>query len=471
MSHQEHSQNSIQTRNRAATFGGSVRSILREPNTPTAGKSVRFFPCDAPDVAHAQHPRGTEHRPAISRSTPPEETLFLSDFDLSNAPSAMPRSASSSRYRRPSAVEVFSPFGSTTESPHQGSQPHLVNFFEKIDAPATTWGLDVPNIDLPGPLAPAPHLDGGQEMGSKDTTVQTVANPVRKAKKPRHSVSHDRNTSFSFGQAVFHSMDESDSKRSSSGKSSLMSDAASDMTSASSMTSSSSSPSVGRHRSVSDTVFVSMMRGSPAKVTEETNNELSQSAAFVGKGGGASQPDPFSANATTYYTPQTMIPTTPPQGTLRHARRASKEENIIFSLKTQLALQSELIGQFEADLRARDELVEVLGKRLAEAEEEDVKKRKFLRAWKKKVAELEKKCRFFEDEVEGSRQESMERSIMDEASSEALQMLHRQIAGLERERDAWRRTEGVLREEVRRLDVLAGDRLNEATMLKESLTA
>jgi chromosome segregation ATPase len=208
---------------------------------------------------------------------------------------------------------------------------------------------------------------------------------------------------------------------------------------------------------------MSMMRGSPAKAPEATNCVASEFAVS------APEPDPFSANATTYYTPQTMIPTTPPKGQTRHVRTASKEESIIFSLQTQLDLQTGLCSQFEADLRARDELVAMLGNKIAEAEEEDAKKRKFLRAWKKKVGELERTCRFLEDEIEGSRQESMERSIMDEASSEALRMLHRQIAGLERERDGWKRTEVVLREEVRRLEALAGERRNEAVRLRNSL--
>ncbi|KAJ7873582.1 hypothetical protein B0H13DRAFT_1480213, partial [Mycena leptocephala] len=95
------------------------------------------------------------------------------------------------------------------------------------------------------------------------------------------------------------------------------------------------------------------------------------------------EPDPFSPHATTYYTPQTMIPAMPP-GAAGHARKASKEEDLILSLKTQLALQTELCGQFETDLRARDELVEVLGKKLSEVEREESKKRSVLKQWRKK---------------------------------------------------------------------------------------
>ncbi|KAJ7702408.1 hypothetical protein B0H17DRAFT_1327334 [Mycena rosella] len=474
------SPNSSHTRNRAATFGGSVRSILREPNTPTAapatGKSVRFFGNDVPTPGQS-----LEHLPVISRSTPPEETflqhLQRSDSGTSYASSAMPRFAS--RYRRPSVAEVFSPLGSSTDSPHPEQAPQLANFFEQLGVPAIpslNAGLHVPNSDLPDALSSTPLRDvsnGGRETGSKESLAQAADISLRGQDKPPRlpSISHDRSTSFSFGQTVFYSMDHSDSKRPSSAKSSLISNADSSITSASSSTSStSSSPSIGRHRSLSDGVLRSMMRGSSAQVAEETSSASSFS--FIDKCDPVvSQPDPFSANANTYYTPQTMIPTTPPQNTPRHVRRASKEESIIFSLKTQLDLQNELCGQFEADLRARDELVEVLGTRLAEAEEEDAKKRKFLRAWKKRVSELERTCRFLEDEVEGSRQDSMERSVMDEASSEALQMLHRQISGLEREREGLRRTEAVLREEVGRLERLAGESRSEAASLRESLSS
>jgi hypothetical protein len=52
-----------------------------------------------------------------------------------------------------------------------------------------------------------------------------------------------------------------------------------------------------------------------------------------------------------------MIPTSP-EGQRTPFETASQEENIIFTLRTLLALQSELCTQYEVDLRARDELVE-----------------------------------------------------------------------------------------------------------------
>ncbi|KAJ7445791.1 hypothetical protein B0H11DRAFT_2338582, partial [Mycena galericulata] len=453
---------STPSRNRAATFGGSVRSILREPNTPGPGKNVRFFSRDAYDVLSHEQSAEAEYKPGISRSTPPEETLLHRPQRSNSASSsATPRFVSSSRRSsRPTVAEIFSPLGSITASQPE-PEAHVADFFRQLDLPAIsslTGGLHVPNNGLPDALTSTPYRDENTGSRQIDASKGNLVPPIADKAPRLPASSHERSTSFSFGQSVFQSMD-SDSNRSSSGKSSLISNV-SDISSASS--SSSSSPSMGRSRSHSDTPFMSMMRG---KASEGATGEYSSGP--VGENG--VEPDPFSANATTYYTPQAMIPTTPPGSTSRHVRRASKEESIIFSLQTQLDLQTELCGQFEADLRARDEMVEMLGKKLVDAEEEDARKRKFLRAWKKKVAELERTCRFLEDEVEGSRQESMERSIMDEASSEALRMLHRQISGLEREREAWKRTEAVLREELRRLEKLAGEQRSETTILRESL--
>jgi hypothetical protein len=54
-------------------------------------------------------------------------------------------------------------------------------------------------------------------------------------------------------------------------------------------------------------------------------------------------------------------------------RTASKEENLIFPLQTQLTLQTKLRGQYEyeVDLLVRDKLVEMLGNKLAEVEKEE----------------------------------------------------------------------------------------------------
>ena len=67
------------------------------------------------------------------------------------------------------------------------------------------------------------------------------------------------------------------------------------------------------------------------------------------------------------------------------------------SLQSQLALKTELCGHYETDLKARDELVEILDKKLATLEEDDIKHKNALRSWKKKVQELERLCRQLEE--------------------------------------------------------------------------
>ena len=207
-----------------------------------------------------------------------------------------------------------------------------------------------------------------------------------------------------------------------------------------------------RTQSMSDTVFQTMLCSSSSQPSppEDDNNDESTTGIII-HSGGTSEPDPFSAHATTYCTPQTMIATTPPEDILKHGRKISKEETLIISLQTQLALKTELCGHYETDLKARDELVEILGKKLANLEEDGTQHKNVLRSWKKKVQELERVCRQLEEIVEDSRQESMDRSIMDEASSEALRMLHCQIATLERGKNEWLKKEQGLREEVEEL--------------------
>jgi len=174
----------------------------------------------------------------------------------------------------------------------------------------------------------------------------------------------------------------------------------------------------------------------------------------------------FCTNATTYYTTETMIAPLP-QG--EHTRTASREEDIIWSLRTQLAFKQELCTQYEIDLGARDELVQALTSRLDNTDRENEKRKNILRSWKKKVAELEKMCRNLEEEVDNSRQESLERSIMDEASGEALRQLHRQISQLEREKADVEANGAALRNQRDTLQVAMKDVEEELVKLKQDL--
>jgi predicted nucleic acid-binding Zn-ribbon protein len=300
---------------------------------------------------------------------------------------------------------------------------------------------------------------------------------------------HERSQSFSFGQTMFFSMGKNSPSNPlppphPSSSSVLPSDTGSSNPSHLQSLSPPTIPpgSIGRHRSraLSDTVFQSMLRSAspafskssttPSAPEAEINDECSADVQiYANPRSPPSEPDPFNANANTYYTPQTMIPTTPPSGVITHTRKTSKEENLIYSLQTQLTLQTELCSQFEADLRAKDEMVELLSKKLADVEKQENRRRGALKGWKKKVQELERAVRMLEEEVDSSRRESMERSVMDEASGEALRMLHRQIASLEQEKKEWLVREAELKGEVENLEKLMKEREEEIINLKEML--
>lgn len=130
------------------------------------------------------------------------------------------------------------------------------------------------------------------------------------------------------------------------------------------------------------------------------------------------------------------------------------QEELVASLREQLSLQHQLASQFEIDLAARDELVSLLSTQLRDAETGAEKYRKeverrqsAMRALRRKVGELEKICRGLEDEVERSREESFERSVMDEASEGALVVLHGSIGQLKGDLEKAKDVEAKLTEE------------------------
>lgn len=503
---------------------GSIRSILRDPKTPGTGQNVRFFSRDAYKAVTPDDSMDAEFHSLMSKNeiqsaeaSPLEPTCLKND----GSSSVLTR-ASQGKASRPTVVEIFSPLSidATPPTTHDlgefGSADHIppirapdfMNIFDSladhVDLPNKPPGLgfDVEEPPLSSSMdmdisrtedAPicfsgsneftsTPWRDKGKAKAKEKPLEEDKENiPIStlidesifhgKEKPPRFPSIVDRSQSFSFGQTVFHSIPDTSASPDISAifssvvlKPSLLDNNESQRP---------TSPPRNRGRAMSDTVFQSMMRSAPKHPEADINDDSCNDLVVVYSGGtgttGPQEPDPFRANATTYYTPQTMIPTTPPQGAPRHARKTSKEESIIFSLQTQLALQTELCQQYEVDLRARDETVGILEKKLAEIEKDEVKRRNALRTWKKKVQELEKTCRYLEEEVEGSRHESMERSVMDEASGEALRMLHRQIAVLEQEKKEWSKNEEVLREEVETLEGLVKDRSEDVMNLKETL--
>ncbi|KAH9001907.1 hypothetical protein EDB86DRAFT_3074702 [Lactarius hatsudake] len=414
---------------------GSLRSILRDRNTPATGQSVRFF---ARDAFRVMTPDG-------SATSEQGESPLPDNLRVNEANPQAALSPSGSRVRhRARAQDLFQPAQSTSSPP---SSPSIVarslGSMTPLPPPEFTSIFDMSQRDLPPITAntAAPLLDDAVEIFETDQSMeddteqvsqQPMSSPtITRLPKPKegdqtlyHSMEtskatmHDRSHSFSFGQTVFRPMpklfDNADAIE----------------------------PSPGRHRAVSESMFHTLSR--VGKNPESEINDLSPAAVVLYSTPSAdrasnlspppTEPDPFRANATTFYTPGTLLPPSPPTAPLGHARKPSQEEDMIWSLRTQLALQQELCAQYEVDLGARDALVSALTQRVDTVEKENEKRRGVVRGWKKKVQELERLCRNLEEEVDRSREESVERSIMDEASGEALRQLHRQIAGLEREK-------------------------------------
>ncbi|KAG6816044.1 hypothetical protein H0H87_009005 [Tephrocybe sp. NHM501043] len=506
---------------------GSVRSILRDPKTPGTGQNVRFFSRDAYKVISPDQSMEAQSVETDFQSVPQSfdgPSSASSQRPSDKFPASPPFSgtfpvtrASSPKVARPTVAEVFSPLSSADTPPVKEAKDQAqfiesTNALPRIPPPEfddifnVSQTLDFPHIPPGlGFEVPEPTLDSGVDMSltddghgnsgpssaytstpykdkgkgkatdvPADVTPDKASTPTALDETIFHSQEkssgipsgvHDRSHSFSLGQTAFQSLrTNTPTAAASSPDSSFAFSSTNLKKSLFDKDAPESHASQSRSRALSDTVFQSMIQSPPNVINDESSQDI-----VMIQPNAPEQPDPFRANATTYYTPQTLIPITPPPGAPRHARKTSKEDSIIFSLQTQLALQTELCQQYENDLLSRDELVEILGKKLSDVEKEDVKRRSILRTWKKKVQELEKTCRYLEDEVEGSRQSSMERSIMDEASGEALRMLHRQISVLEREKSEWMKKEQVLREEVETLEKLVKERCDDVQQLKKSL--
>lgn len=405
---------------------GTARSILRLPKTPGTGQNVRFFSRDAykpisPDQSAETHGTPDPMSFAERLHKAPDSESDQAEFY------PMPPGGKETG-KRPSVTEIFA---SASQSPTIDTSKNLkslpipmppsdvANIFDmsqdrELAAIVPGNDMDMPLIDSTAEMADGtnqaftstPHRDTGDKttyhsMNISDAAEddQENARPSMLAPPSSSARGHER-THSSFGRTVLHSLGRSSA--SSSEKSRL-----------------SDSSSIFRNRP-------RVLPMPDADIDDASSAEL-----VVYPGPTADQPDPFRANAMTYYTPQTMIPPTPPSN---HLHATSKEEDVFLSLRTQLALQQELCTQYEIDLGARDEIVQVLTARCEKTEKEGERRRGVLRTWKKKVGELEKICRGLEEEVEKSREESWERSVMDEASGEALKCLQRRIETLEREK-------------------------------------
>ncbi|KAI0092273.1 hypothetical protein BDY19DRAFT_990995 [Irpex rosettiformis] len=397
----------------------SIRSILKPNNAPGTGQSVRFFSRDA------------------YRVISPEQSS-ASEFDDPSFLNHMQRSTSS----RPSVQSVFAtPMSLPQDEPTTPNPPAVHSLLQPIPPPELGNIFDLSSEELPTipPGYAAPMLDSAIEISDnseksmsldviderEDTEEFVSPDSVNVSPTIKVPVKHDRSNSFSFGQNFLQSLAESSHPK--------------------------PAPSPNRGRALSDTnIFTSMIRSSSSSSSSHTDlrrpeadiNDRSDDIVVYSP----PERDPFAANAMTYYTPGTMMPPSPPPS--HHARTPSKEEDLIWSLRTQLTLQQGICSQYEADLAARDEIVEVLNHRLGEADKELDRRKNMIRAGRKRVAELERCVNLLEDDVERSREETMDRIVMDSASSEALRVLQQRIEELEREKNEREGNEEKLRHEM-----------------------
>jgi len=429
----------------------SLRSILREKNTPGTGQNVRFFSRDAYKVITPN---------SSAQSSELDDPSFFARLQLAGKNTAPARSETT----RPSAREIFA---NPTNEPIDSSKTHDINsLMMPVPPPDLSNIFDLSQERQLPAILPGEHTtlqDNAVEIRDESSSIvapspgtesllqaspfppeissQTPEGPGDETNffsppvDELNSPSPHLNKPFNFGGPVFHPLPSlpvetllpptpTESFRAPSVISDKLSSKSSESTSL-------RKPS--RSRALSDTVFQAMIRSASVASSKESipesyiNDKSIPDSLFDNP-----EPDPFSVDAKTYYTPGTMMSPTPPQPT--HARAASREEDLIWSLRTQLALQQELNVQYEVDLSARTEVVSSLSSKLELADKDKTQRNSVLRAWKKKVQELEKVCRQLEDECERSRQESFERSVMDHASGEALRELHRVITRLEREK-------------------------------------
>jgi hypothetical protein len=496
----------------AADNSASVRSILRDPKTPGSGQNVRFFSRDAYKVITPDASMVTNTDPEDQDTEDKEMGLMEGPKDLTfmeRLQRASPDSSKLNFKKRPSVADIFDMMTTTSPVPvfTKESSPTFAKESTPFTKRETTTAFTTTSRVFTPIEKPLSQPNGSNPFDvSQDHELPTIPvgfdvllldNAVELAEDisvdshgaisaPHSNAGHDdvfhvqdrsleRSKSFSFGHAMFHSINKSSSsspvepKRTSATSTSSDSEPPGPVTPVDAPPRSDSLPTQGKNRSraLSDSMFQTMIRAANSNPEADINDQSTSDLVVYT----SPEPDPFSAHATTYYTPQTMIPVTPPQhqNKERHTRAASAEENVIWNLRTQLALQQELCAQFEIDLGARDELVQTLSAKLSASEKADEKRRITLKSWKKKVAELEKSLRSMEEEVERSREMSMERSVMDEASGEALRMLHKQIGKLEREKGEWEEKEKKMQEELEDLKGMLKGREDSERELREGI--
>lgn len=409
---------SVRGHDRHGLLDGSVRSILKGPKTPGTGQSVRFH--SKPEL---------EFNPGLPDEPPrPSETPTLS--------------------HRPTIQDIFGT--RTKDSP---ALQHIDSIMMPIPPPETGNIFNIPlDRDLPRipvELETAMH-DDAVEVTDTDTSddddladrtqyyslEQTLkrsaycvdgrpSSPVDSG----HATASQRSSGSSFANKerviLLPDIPASGDSRTDQGRMSVP--APGNRSSGSSFQRLSGSSATRRDRLVSLQDMLIEKDRIESKINDTSGDVILYRRP---------SPDPFSAdsNGRTYYQNHISPPRSTHTSVKHHSRQASKDESMLFALRTQLALQQDLCAQYEVDLTARDALVTALNQKLSCTEAEVKKRRETGRGWRKKVLELERVCMHLEQEVDRSRSESSDRSLMDEASSAAMRVMQQKIVAGEEDR-------------------------------------
>ncbi|KAG8963790.1 hypothetical protein FRC03_002550 [Tulasnella sp. 419] len=406
---------------------GSVRSILRDHNTPGTGSKVRFFsqglPKSSADNSMSTDGLGSENH---SFNHPQEEeendsTSFLSRLQEASLEEAEPSNLSPKmsplRSRRGLSPDFFTPptrssiaasralrrvDGSTSNLSGASDASNPFNMSHEIQSiPVAEDGsviLGSTSLEMPEDsgdpepsyllpetserIGPMSLTEAGQQFLSMETSTSNSASSLRRSRDLGASM----NTSQKDG-TIYHSI----------------------------------------------AVTSPMANGTPLSPADTSSGILNE---------GTSEQHDYSfsdasLSATQDGSSQNPFPRPHPSS----RRRSSSISQEIALLRQQLSIQQNISVQFEADLSARDELVELLTEKVdsfsrqalrykQEAERRDEK----LRKTKQKLIDLKKSCDALSDEIDRSRGEKLERSLFDEATGEALRVLQSKIKTLESEK-------------------------------------
>ncbi|KAF8583400.1 hypothetical protein K439DRAFT_1412137 [Ramaria rubella] len=450
------------------TGTSSIRSILRDRNTPGTGQSVRFFSRDAyhvisPDVSE-EVDRGeiqslnSEAFLAKLKQISPERIADQTRGELAKPYLAHTTSPSDR------VVDVFSPPRSDVSAKSRKPLP-----LQPRHAPRTR------NMSVGSSRSSHSRSGSLCDSNSQSQSLSSLTIPAPPADMPNlFNISQDELADIPISvegslcdNAIEEVEDEESKKSNISGDTSMQTIRRNnEHISTPALTSTPNHDKLPRAiLSPEGTVFHSMMASNPVEDNTlfhsftGTNGERTSATIFF-------TPDasnPKTGNGTAFFTPEAntksliLAPNKEvvafPPDPLQDIMICNQEE-LVASLREQLSLQHQLASQFEVDLAARDELVSLLSTQLQNAvvgqekfRKEVERRQSAMRTLRRKVGELEKICRGLEEEVERSREESFDRSVMDEASEGALVVLHGSIGQLKSGLEKAKEEEAKLRQE------------------------